>query len=30
MPAAILIVQATDTLQMLRDVGSGLARQRRG
>jgi hypothetical protein len=30
MPAAMFIAQATDTLQMLRDVGSGLRRQRRG
>jgi hypothetical protein len=30
MPAAMFIAQATDTLQMLRDVGSGLPRQRRG
>jgi hypothetical protein len=30
MPAAMFIAQATDTPQMLRDVGSGLARQRRG
>jgi hypothetical protein len=30
MLAAMFIAQATDTPQMLRDVGSGLARQRRG
>jgi hypothetical protein len=29
-PAAMFIAQATDTPQMLRDVGSGLRRERRG
>jgi hypothetical protein len=29
MPVAMFIAQATDTLQMLRDVGSGLPRQQR-
>jgi hypothetical protein len=30
MPAAMFMAQATDKLQMLRDVGSGLRRERRG